>query len=141
MQRIGRNALLLKWKRKNWEKCPASWMRREREAGHGKGRGYTAVLIGGRRWWEKNILLKMAMRREWRSKGRYLIGQPSKEDAIFCFWRAKQRKDREDGHERMRVYLLGTGSTKTLLAREIESRQGLTAVGKQQGGLTKGHDE
>jgi hypothetical protein len=25
--------------------------------------------------------------------------------------------------------------------REIESRQGLTAVGKQQGGLRKGHDE
>jgi hypothetical protein len=41
----------------------------------------------------------------------------------------------------MRLYLLCTGSTKTLLAREIESRQGLTAVGKQQGGLTKGHDE
>jgi len=41
----------------------------------------------------------------------------------------------------MSVYLLSTGSTKTLLAREIESRQGLTAVGKQQGGLTKGHDE
>ena len=39
------------------------------------------------------------------------------------------------------LYLLCTGSTKTLLAREIESRQGLTAVGKQQGGLTKGHDE
>jgi hypothetical protein len=39
------------------------------------------------------------------------------------------------------VYLLCTGSTKTLLARETESRQGLTAVGKQQGGLTERHDE
>jgi hypothetical protein len=28
-----------------------------------------------------------------------------------------------------------------LLAREMESRQGLTAVGKQQDGLTKGHNE
>jgi hypothetical protein len=56
---------------------------------------------------------------------------------------AKQLQDQEDGHERMRVYSLCTpvGSTKTLLAREIESRQGLTAVGKQQGGLTKGRDE
>ena len=42
----------------------------------------------------------------------------------------------------MRVYLLTQYEIyKTLLVREIESRQGLTAVGKQQGGLTKGHDE
>jgi hypothetical protein len=62
------------------------------------------------------------------------------EDAILKG--AKQKKDREDGHEKMRVYLLCTsGSTQTLLAREIESRQGLTAVGKQQGGLTKGHNK
>ena len=51
---------------------------------------------------------------------------------------AKQKKDREDGHERiMGVYLRCTpasafvGSTKTLLVREIESRQGPIAVGKQ----------